>query len=215
MAHPDDEILGCGATISRLAREGMSVYILILATGLTSRGPVDNAALKTLKQEANQAMSCLGANTINFADFPDNAMDTIPLLEIIKQVEKFIEKTDPDIIFTHHNGDINIDHDITQRAVLTAKRSLPDTKPVEIFACDVLSSTEFGRSDRRPRPDVYFRLEEKDIISTQEALKCYRSEIRSWPHPRSTQALEHKLRLNGAECGSQAAEAFEILRMVR
>lgn len=215
MAHPDDEILGCGATISRLAREGMSVHILILATGLTSRGPADNTALNTLKQEATQAMSCLGANTIHFADFPDNAMDTRPLLEIIKQVEKFIESADPDIIFTHHNGDINIDHDITQRAVLTATRSLPDTKPVEIFACDVLSSTEFGRSDRRPRPDVYFRLDEKDITATQEALKCYRGEIRSWPHPRSTQALEHKLRLHGAECGSQAAEAFEILRMVR
>lgn len=215
MAHPDDEILGCGATISRLAREGMSVHILILATGLTSRGPASNTALNTLKQEATQAVSRLGASTIHFADFPDNAMDTRPLLEIIKQVENFIERIDPDIIFTHHNGDINIDHDITQRAVLTATRSLPDTKPVEIFACDVLSSTEFGRSDRRPRPDVYFRLEENDIAAIQEALECYRGEIRSWPHPRSTQALEHKLRLRGAECGYNAAEAFEILKIVR
>lgn len=215
MAHPDDEVLGCGATISRLTREGMSAHILILATGLTSRGHADNSALDELKQEATQAITRLGAETIDFADFPDNAMDTKPLLEVIKHVEKFIETVNPDIIFTHHNGDINIDHDITQRAVLTAARSLPDTKSVEIFACDVLSSTEFGRSDRRPRPDSYFRLEEEDISAAQEALQCYDGEIRSWPHPRSTQAIEHKLRLRGAECGCAAAEAFEILKIIR
>jgi len=215
MAHPDDEVLGCGATMHKFSRDGMLVHVLILATGLTSRGPADQSALETLKERARQAADCLGVSSIEFADFPDNAMDTRPLLEIVKRVEKFITTVQPDVIFTHHNGDINIDHDITQRAVLTACRALPDSKPRELFACQVQSSTEFGRSDLQLRPDCYVRLTEEDVSAALRALRYYKGEIRAWPHPRSDTALEHKLRIRGSECGCEAAEAFEILRMIR
>ena len=105
---------------------GVSVHIFILATGLTSRGPADKAALLALKDQAKAACARLGAATIDFADFPDNAMDSVSLLEIVKQVESFLTKVKPDLIFTHHSGDINIDHDLTQRAVMTAARALPE-----------------------------------------------------------------------------------------
>lgn len=215
MAHPDDEVLGCGASIARLAGEGASVHILIMATGLTSRGEADAKALDALKAEAKAAANMLGAASVEFADFPDNAMDTRALLDIVKTVEIFISKTDPDMIFTHHSGDINIDHDITQRAVLTAARMLPDTKPIEILACEVLSSTEFGPADKRLKPHCYIRVSDDNLQVALDALGFYKGEIRHWPHPRSKEALMHQLRLRGAECGWGAAEVFEILRIVK
>ena len=215
MAHPDDEVLGCGGSLTRLSRSGASVHIFILATGLTSRGPADEMALRALKDQAKAATVRLGAATIDFADFPDNAMDSVALLKIVKQVERFVTKIKPDLIFTHHSGDINIDHDLTQRAVMTATRALPKSKPVEVLACEVLSSTEFGPADKRLQPHLYVRLTEEDVNATLEALTCYSGEIHDWPHPRSAQALEHQFRLRGAECGADAAEVFEVLRMVR
>ena len=215
MAHPDDEVLGCGASIARLAGEGASVHILIMATGLTSRGEADAKALDALKDETKAAANMLGAASVEFADFPDNAMDTRALLDVVKTVEIFIRKTDPDMIFTHHSGDINIDHDITQRAVLTAARMLPDTKPIEILACEVLSSTEFGPADKRLKPHCYIRVGDDNLQAALDALGCYKGEIRHWPHPRSKEALMHQLRLRGAECGWGAAEVFEILRLVK
>ena len=215
MAHPDDEVLGCGGSLARLSRSGASVHIFILATGLTSRGPADNASLLELKDQARSAADRLGATTIDFADFPDNAMDSVKLLDIVKQVESFLTKTEPDLIFTHHNGDINIDHDLTQRAVMTATRALPGSKPFDVLACEVLSSTEFGPANKRLQPHLYMRLTEDDVKAAIDALVCYEGEIRDWPHPRSAKALEHQLRLRGAECGAEAAEVFEVLRMVR
>ena len=138
MAHPDDEVLGCGGTLKNLSRHGVSVHVLILASGLTSRGVKNKVALESLKENARIASKKLGVKTIEFADFPDNAMDSVQLLDIVKRVEEFVLKVEPDIIFTHHNGDINIDHEITQRAVMTSTRALPGSRPIEILACEVL-----------------------------------------------------------------------------
>lgn len=215
LAHPDDEVLGCGGSIARLASEGALVHILIMATGLTSRGEANTAALDVIKYQSKEAAAILGAASVEFADYPDNAMDTLSMLEVVKKVEGFINKTEPDIIFTHHSGDINIDHDITQRAVLTAARMLPDTRPIEILACEVLSSTEFGPADKRLKPHCYVRISDDNLQAAVEALGCYKGEIRSWPHPRSKEALIHQLRLRGAECGWGAAEVFEVLRLVK
>ena len=141
-------------------------------------------------------------------------MDSVKLLDIVKRVESFLAKNEPDLIFTHHTGDINIDHDLTQRAVMTATRSLPGCKPSSVLACEVLSSTEFGPASKRLQPHLYMRLTEDDVKSAIDALVYYEGEIREWPHPRSARALEHHLRLRGAECGADAAEVFEVLRMV-
>lgn len=215
MAHPDDEVLGCGATLARYAREGAEISILILATGLTSRGTASEAEIESLQEQAKTAGCILGASLVEFAGFPDNAMDSVSLLEVIKCVEGFAKKTNPDVIFTHHNGDINIDHDVTQRAVLTAFRPLPGSKEREIFACNVLSSSEYGRSDWRPRPDCYVALQEEDVDAAVAALECYSGEIRQWPHPRSSATIRYQARLFGAECGRDYAQVFEVLRLTR
>ena len=215
MAHPDDEVLGCGATLSRFAREGCNTHILILATGLTSRGNVDIKQIRDLQDEAKSAARCLGAKSISFENFPDNKMDTIPLLEIIKKVENFIYSKSPDIIFTHHSGDLNIDHQITQRSVLTATRSLPGSKNREIYATEILSSTEFNNPENRIRPDCYFTVSKKDVNASLKALACYKSEIRISPHPRSIEIMKSHLNVRGSECGFEYAECFEVLKIVK
>ena len=177
MAHPDDEVLGCGATIHKFSQEGMLVHLLIMATGLASREAVTQEALETLKNQTRDAAQSLGVFSVEFADFPDNQMDTKPLLEIVKRVEKFIKVIQPDIVFTHHRGDINIDHEITQRAVLTACRPLA-VKSCEIFACQVQSSSDFGRSDEQLRADCYVRLSEENVSAALKALSFYDGEIK-------------------------------------
>ena len=215
VAHPDDEVLGCGGSIAYFTRNGWSVSILILATGLTSRGIATKQELDLLKSQAVNAASILGTSDVEFCDLPDNSMDTLPLLQVVKLVENFLIRKTPDIIFTHHKGDINVDHGITQRAVLTAARSLPETRPIELLACEILSSTEFGLAIERPMPQMYIRLSNNDVKKACAALEVYKSELRDWPHPRSVEALMHQMRLRGAECGSSAAEAFEVLKIIR
>ena len=215
MAHPDDEVLGCGATLSRLKREGYNTYVFILATGITSRGINNKKEIISLRNDAKLAAKSLGVSSIYFEDFPDNKMDTISLLEIVKKVEDFILRINPDIIFTHHDGDANVDHTITQKAVLIAARSLPKSKKKEIFASEILSSSEFGRSDKKIRADCYFQLENEDIKKALKALTFYKSEIRIFPHPRSIDAMQSYYKLRGAECGFHFAETFEVLKIVR
>lgn len=167
-----------------------------------------------MQGHAKLAAKHLGAASITFDNFPDNKMDTVSLLEVIKKIENFIVLKKPDIIFTHHSDDINIDHDVTQRAVLTAARSLPGSKISEIYASEILSSSEFGKPQFRLRPDCYFKVSNEDIDSAVKALECYKSEIRTWPHPRSINALKASFKLRGSECGYEAAEVFEVLRII-
>lgn len=125
-AHPDDELLGIGGTVKRLSKEGGCVRAVILAEGLTSRGDkrsdIDQSELKNLQKDARMAAEEVGYMSIDFCGFPDNRMDEVDLLNIVKMVSKFVEKYQPDTIFTHHHGDLNIDHQRTCEAVLTACR---------------------------------------------------------------------------------------------
>ncbi|MFI5114720.1 MAG: PIG-L deacetylase family protein [Terriglobales bacterium] len=149
VAHPDDEVLGCGGTMARLAQEGHEVRVAILAEGMTSRSPqrelADPKQLQHLHQQARQAADKLHVNEVVVASLPDNRLDTVPLLEVVKLVEDLIEKFGPEVIYTHHPGDLNVDHGVVHRAVLTATRPMPGHKVREIFAFEVLPRRS-GRS---------------------------------------------------------------------
>lgn len=214
VAHPDDEVLGFGASIASHVERGDKVHILILATGLASRGPVLDEQIMQLEEEAKAAASVLGAHSVEFGRFPDNAMDTVSLLSVVQAVETFFACWEPDVIYTHHHGDINIDHEIVQRAVLTARRPLPGQKEIAIFAGEVLSSSEYGASRNQLRPDVYRGVAQKHIEKKMSALMCYKGELREWPHPRSPEAIQYLARNRGAECGREFAEVLEVLRIV-
>src|SRR5271157_3303542 len=220
VAHPDDEVLGCGGTMARLAQEGHEVRVAILAEGMTSRSPqreqADPKQLHHLHQQARQAADKLHVKEVVVASLPDNRLDTVPLLEVVKLVEDLIEKFGPEVIYTHHPGDLNVDHGVVHRAVLTATRPMPGQKVREIFAFEVPSSTEWAFHQVEPtfRPNVFV-----DITGTLEAkisaLACYESETRKFPHPRSPEALRAIAARWGSVAGLPAVEAFELIRSIR
>lgn len=215
-AHPDDELLGVGGTVRQLANEGVCARAVILAEGLTSRGDkrgdTDQSELEELQKDARAAAVEVGYKSINFCGFPDNRMDEVDLLDIVKEVSKFVEKYQPDTVFTHHHGDLNIDHRLTCEAVLTACRPVEKYKVQRIYTFETPSSTEWNYTYGEPfKPNVYF-----DISDTLKAklkgMACYRSESTIYPHPRSSEALEALGRYRGSNVGFKVAEAFMLMR---
>ena len=217
-AHPDDEVLGCGGTICAHVAAGDTVHVAILAEGATSRLPKrDRAAvapeLKQLQHAAIQANALLGVHAVELLDFPDNRMDGQERLDITKVVEQLLQKISPTIVYTHHVGDMNIDHRCIHDAVATACRPLPAAQVRTLLFFETASSTEQQIPHSAPPflPNWWV-----DISATLErklsALRIYEKEMRPWPHPRSLEAVEHLARWRGASVGLPAAEAFMLGR---
>lgn len=217
-AHPDDEVLGCGGTIAKLANEGGLVHVAFLADGVFSRENSQKDQQKELNDRraaAQKACGILGVKSVSFGDFPDNKMDVAALLEIVKAVEELISKYQPDTLFTHHCGDVNIDHRRIHEAVVAACRP-QNAHPVKrLLSFEVASSTEWQLPHSAPLflPNYFV-----DISTTLEkklaALDLYAKELRPWPHPRSRRAVEHLAHWRGSTVGVDAAEAFMLGRQL-
>lgn len=218
VAHPDDEVLGCGATLARLIKEGYECNTLILGEGVTSRDKKRDTRSRdkeilALKKQAKKANKILGIKEVFFCDLPDNRFDTVPLLEIIKAIEEVKLKIRPDIIFTHYGKDLNIDHQITYNAVITATRPIKGETVKEIYSFEIPSSTEWGYP-LSFSPNVFF-----DVTNTidikLEAMKVYISEIRDFTHPRSEEFLRLNSKLWGIKAGLKNAEVFQVVRIIK
>ena len=202
-SHPDDEVLGCGGTIAKHVANGDEVSVLIMTQGREG-GEIPDAA--------EAANSILGATFLWLDDYPDNKMDTIPLLDVVKSVEYFIDNLKPDIVYTHHAGDLNIDHRITHQAVMTACRPLPGCSVKTILCFEVPSSTEWGQGFE---PNWFVDITEFEFLGKKyDALDAYGSEMRDFPHPRSHRAVLNLGRLRGATVGVEMAEAFMVARRI-
>ena len=215
-AHPDDEVLGCGGALARFSSEGAQVSILILASGLTSRLGFDKSREAELlgvhRERACKASRLLGAAEVNFCGFPDQKMDMLPLLDVTQAVEAEIRRVKPEIVFTHHGGDLNLDHTVAFRATMTATRPMAGACVKKLYAYEIPSSTEwaFRRFSPEFRPNVFFDIDqflEKKI----EAMQIYESEAREFPHPRSPDALRALAHRWGSCVGLLAVEAFECI----
>ena len=218
-AHPDDEILGCGATMARHAAAGDDVCIAILGEGATSRlgkrEDAERAVLESLKFDARRAAAAVGAQEVRFLDFPDNRFDTVPLLEVVKVVEALIAEFRPDIIYTHHAGDLNVDHEITHRAVLTATRPKPGQAVKEVLAFEVPSATDWSfKGEGGFHPNVFMDVG-ATLAAKLRALAEYRTEMCEFPHSRSLKAVEAAAVRWGSVAGCPAAEAFQLIRGLR
>ncbi len=217
-AHPDDELLGLGGTIRRLVDEGAEARAIILAEGLTSRGDkrddIDNTLLEELKKDAKNAAHEVGYKSIEFCGCPDNRMDEMDLLDIIKIVIRYIGKYHPDTVFTHFHGDLNIDHQKVNEAVLTACRPVGGYCVKHIYAFETPSSTEWNYRYTEPfMPNVYFDISET-LDAKVKGMEYYQSERRKYPHPRSGEALRALAGYRGSNVGIKYAEAFMLLREV-
>lgn len=217
-AHPDDEILGCGGTIARLIKEGFEAYTLILGEGITSReakgrGHKGKSQVRELKEEMRRANSIIGVKEVFDYGFPDNSFDTVPLLDIVKVIEKIKDKIKPSIVFTHYEKDLNIDHCIIYKAVITAARPMQKESVKDILSFEVPSSTGWSYP-LSFSPDVFF-----DITSTLElklrALSEYKLELKGPDHPRSLKGVELNSGYWGLNVGLKHAEVFKSVRSIR
>ena len=219
-AHPDDEVLGCGGTLARMASDGRTVHILLLADGETSRSPgtdqpFDSAKLAARQTAAEKASKILGASSVEVLAFPDNRLDSLVLLDVVKQIEAFIQRHQPSTVFTHHVGDVNIDHQVVHHAVVTACRPLPGNPVKELLFFEVPSSTEWRpASSAEPFIPNWFVDISTTLAKKLQALEIYDSELRVFPHPRSLKAVNALATWRGATVGVEAAEAFVLGRKI-
>ena len=216
VAHPDDEVLGCGGTIARFAKQGYEVNILVISDGESSRNLKDydlKRKIKNRKKACFNVAKLLRAKKPNFCGYPDNQLDKIPLLKITKEIEKFIKKIKPNLIFTHHWGDLNIDHVKVNAAVVTACRPQKGNTVKTLLFFEIPSSTEWQISSKKNTfsPNWFVDIT-KQLKKKIKALNIYKSEIKKWPHPRSTKAVISLAKWRGATVGYKSAAAFVLGR---
>lgn len=214
-AHSDDEVLGCGGALRRHVESGHRVAAVHLTDGVGSRRSGAREEVERRRKASERAAAVIGYEWVARGDFPDNALDSVPLLEVVQFVEDVVAEVEPQIVYTHHGGDLNVDHQVAFRAALTALRPQPGAPRPEIRSFEVPSSTEWGHrsltSDFSPNLFVDITAHWDTKI---EALECYREELRPPPHPRSVESIDALARTRGAAAGLERAEAFDIIRRV-
>ena len=211
VSHPDDEVLGCGATIAKHIKNGDKAQVVFLADGFSSRDDSDSR-----DGSAEKSSKILGCEKPIFLNFPDNQLDAVPLLEIVKKLEEVINDFQPNIIYTHHIGDLIIDHQITHKAVMTSCRPQPNFCVKEIYSFETLSATHWQSSSMGNAfiPNYFVNVD--GFMSKKiEALQCYDEEMRDYPHVRSYESVENLAKFRGNLVGIKNAEAFCVERLIR
>ncbi|WP_321307501.1 PIG-L family deacetylase [Marinifilum fragile] len=222
VAHPDDELLGQGGTINKLSKECNCITrAIILGEGITSRDDIRdsekwNKELEIHRSNMKMAAEKIGYDSIEAYNFPDNRFDSVDLLDIVKVIEKEKEEFQPDVIFTHHGGDTNIDHRVTFDAVMPSIRPMKDEIVKTVLTFETPSSTEW-QAPNYPnyfRPNVFIQLSEKNIDAKIQGMEHYEYESRKYPHPRSPEALKTIAKRWGINVGYDFAEAFMLVRAI-
>jgi len=215
VAHTDDETLGCGGTIARHVRNGAKVYGVSMTDGVGARGAEDRDKIKKRAQASINAGKILGLEWLDGGSFPDNAMDTVGLLDVAKVIERAKTLTKPTTVYTHSTADLNIDHRIVSQATLTAFRPQPNEVWEEIRTFEVMSATDYGHKSiiKEFTPNLYVEISET-WQTKLAALNEYSAEMREPPHTRSFDGLENLAKYRGYQVGLPYAEAFEIIRKV-
>lgn len=213
VAHPDDEVLGAGATIYKLIKQGHKVAVATMANHAAARANIS----ATLQSDQQRAFAILGIEKSYAADFPNIKMNTVPHLELVQFIEKCIEDCQAEAIITHHPSDTNIDHQETGRAAIAACRLFQRKEGVpklrELFFMEVLSSTEWSlnAAENRFLPNLFIEIGKEGVDKKIEALKAYSGVMRPYPHPRSERAIEGLAAYRGSMAGLDYAEAFECV----
>lgn len=218
-AHPDDESLGCGATISKYSRRGAEFMVLFIAEGSSCRyespacaGSRDAIAQRT--HQAINALSLLGVKDYQFNDLPCGRLDQVPIIEINKLIERVVKKFNPDTVLTHSGLDANNDHRVVHRATIMATRPSAENRVARVLSYEVLSSSEWAFGEAF-LPTSFEQIEEHDLVLKCQAMAAYETEIKDYPFPRSEQGIRAQAMSRGMQAGVPLAEAFHLIREFR
>jgi len=214
-AHADDEALGCGGTVARHVAEGEFVHLVLMADGVKSRLSAAEADVGRRLAAMENAQTILGIKSVTLLSLSDNQMDDSPLLHTVQKLEPIMAQIRPEVVYTHHYGDLNVDHRLTHEAVMTACRPIPGQTVAEIYGFEVTSSTEWATPQKSQFVPTLFVDISEQLPTKLKALEAYNEEMRAAPHSRCIQHTEALARHRGYSMGVDAAEAFEVYRIIR
>jgi LmbE family N-acetylglucosaminyl deacetylase len=211
--HPDDEVLGCGGIINRLSKDN-SVFVLIATRGTSKL--YSETGIENVRNQAKAAHIILGVKETLFLDFPAPELDTVPLADISREITKLIQKYQIEVLYLPHRGDIHHDHKIIFNAGIVAARSVGDYTVKEIYCYETLSETEWAApfADDAFIPTSFINIEDS-FEAKKEAMKCYKSQLRDFPNPRSLESIEALAKFRGSTVGFKFAEAFMVIRQIK
>lgn len=215
VAHPDDETFGCGGLIKKLSSNKNNINVISFTNGVGSRLNQKSLQIEEREKSSKNASKILGFKWLAQYDYSDNELDKVSLLEIIKIIEKHKKRFKPHIILTHNFSDLNIDHRKIAEATLTAFRPEPKEKLEQFLTFEVPSATDFRmlKNKKNFLPNYYVNIE-KNINSKIKAIKCYKKELKPYPHSRSVNGIKNLNKIRGNQSGLKYAEAFEIIRKI-
>ena len=218
-AHPDDEVLGAGGAIVKHVENGNEVSLLIVTDGSTSQYKDDPKLLEIIEEKKKETESCartLGIKNVYYGDLPDMKLDSIPHIDINNVIENVIDEVNPSIVYTHFYGDVNKDHRCVYESTLVACRPTQNQIVKRIFLYYVPSSTEWNLQIPNSifMPNWYEKLTEREAEIKYDAFKCYKEELREYPHPRSIEYLRNLDVSNGNKIGAEFAECFMLVRNI-
>ena len=215
VAHSDDETLGAGGTIRRFVSEGKTVGVVSFTDGVSARGPGMESEVLSRQDAANTAAKLLGFSWLSSFGFPDNSLDTVPLLDMVKPLEAIASEFRPDLVFTHSSADLNVDHRKVLEATLVCFRPQPSETYAAIYSMEIPSATGWGHPGITDVfvPNVFVNISET-LKSKEAAMEAYASEMRNFPHARSIGGIKHLAGFRGSQVGLEAAEAFQLVRKI-
>ena len=217
-AHPDDETLGCGGFLAKYG--GANIRVVFIAEGTSCRFNIDMLNSQTVTNNITErnnfsieAMSIFGVSDIKFYNYPCGRLDSIPILDINKIIESEIDDFGPKIVLTHSEFDNNNDHRIVYRSTMMATRPGAIKELTKVLSYEVPSSSEWSFS-KAFNPNIFEVLERKHIEKKWKALKCYKSEVFPYPHPRSYEGIIALSQYRGMQTGVEFSEAYQLIRSV-
>lgn len=215
VAHTDDESFGCGGLIKKLSLNKNKISVISFTNGVGSRLNNSEREIKKRKMSSIKASKILGFNWLAQYNYPDNQLDTVSLLEIIQAIEKHKKKFKPHVVITHNFSDLNVDHRKVAEATITAFRPEPNEKLEQLLTFEVPSSTDFRvlKNKKNFLPNYFVDID-KYFSFKIKAIKCYKNEIRPYPHSRSITGIKNLNKTRGNQCGLKCAEAFELVREI-